>query len=339
MSPTPLRGALHHAQKIALCFWLLLSFCVASVALGDEQKTQHRIAILQVGMDQFMPEMKAFLQGLEEVGYVQGKNVTIDWYTVKGDYARLPEISHQAIQSRPDVIVAENSTVALEAKRYTQAVPIVTALMGDPIGSGLVKSLAHPEGNITGLSMMVTDIAAKRLQILSEIMPGLKRIGVLRDARLPPQMQNSTIQALLDGAKILRINLVMENIDKSNDFANAFAKFKMQNVQAIYVLESGFFSVSRSRILELAATAKLPVTLGSKKWVEQGALFAYSASYSSMFRRAAYYVDRILKGTKPSELPVEQPTKFEFAVNMKTAKRLHLKIPQSVYIQATDLIE
>ena len=212
-----------------------------------------------------MPEMKEFLQGLEGAGYVHGRNIILEWYTVKGDYARLPEISAEAVRRQPDVIVAENSTVALEAKRHTKAIPIVTVLMGDPIGSGLVKSLARPEGNITGLSMMVTDVTAKRLQILSEIVPGLKRVGVLRDAGIPPQMQNATVQALSDGAKILGVKLTTATVKKTSDFLTAYAKLRKQGVQAIYVLESGFFSVNRSQILELAARAKLPANSWARR--------------------------------------------------------------------------
>ena len=283
--------------------------------------------------------MTGFVQGLEVAGYVHGRTAILEWYTVNGEWSRLPEVSAEAVKHHPAVIVAENSTVALEVKRHTGEIPIVAVMMGDPIGSGMVKSLAHPEGNITGFSMMVPDVIAKMLQILSEIIPGLKRVGVLRDARMPPQMQDSAIHALSEGAKILGVKLTTVSADKVTDFTKVFAELRRQRVQAILVLESGFFSLNRSQILEMAARAKLPVIYGRKRWVEQGALFAYSASYSNMFRRAAYYVDRILKGTKPSELPVEQPTTFDFAVNLKTAKTLRLKIPESVYIQATELIE
>ncbi len=282
-------------------------------------------------------EPQPFRQGLKDAGYAEGRDVILNWYSVEGDYSRIPAMIASVMASKPDVLVIENTLAVTEAKRITSTIPIVMAIAADPIGSGLVASLSHPGGNVTGLSMMVTDITSKRLQLLKEAVPGLKRVGCIQDRRVPAHKK--MVEELTVAAKILGLKLAMVSAETPSELPRAFDDLRRNRVQALYVLDRAFSRVHRQAILLLSERSKIPVTFGARNWVEQGALLSYSADFGDMFRRAAYYVDRIFKGAKPSELPVEQPTKFYLVVNMKTAKNLGLKIPQSIFIQASELIE
>ena len=304
---------------------------------AEEPKHPRRIAMVLVGFTKERSEPQAFRQGLKDAGYTEGKDVILSWYSADGDHSRIPTMIANVMASKPDVLVVENTLAVMEAKRVTSTIPIVIAIAADPIGSGLIASLAHPGGNVTGLSLMVTDITSKRLQLLKEAVPGLRRVGCIQDRRVPTHKK--IIEDLVFSAKVLGLNLTVVNAEKESDFQRVYSKLHQARVQAIYVLDSGYFGPHKQRILALASKLKLPVTAGYRGWVEQGALLSYAADFSNMFYRAAYYVDRIFKGAKPSELPVEQPTKFDLVVNMRTAKALGLKIPQSIFIQASELIE
>jgi putative ABC transport system substrate-binding protein len=270
------------------------------------------------------------------LGYAEGRDVLIEWRSAEGDYSRLPALLAETIDSKPDVIVVEGTVAALRARQAMPRVPLVMAVVGDPLASGLVESLVRPGGTITGLSMMASDISTKRLQTLKETMPALKRVGVLWDASIP--WHESTLVELARAADKLGVQMTPVRVKDANEFVSAFSQMRRARVQAVYMLDSALLGSHSVGLLKLAGEARLPVACGRTKWAEQGALLSYSADFGDMFRRAARYVDKILKGAKPGDLPVEQPTKFELVLNLKTAKALGLKIPESVLVQANEVI-
>ena len=240
------------------------------------------------------------------------------------------------VDGKPDVIVVEGTVAALGVRQASPTIPLVMAVVGDALASGLVDSLARPGGTVTGLSMMQADILAKRLQLLKEIIPTLKRVGVLWDASIP--WHESALNALTRAAHALGIQITPVRAEGAEGFTAAFSEFRRTRVHALYVLESAYLFRQSGNLLRLAEKARLPVAFGSREWAKDGALLSYSADYGDMFRRAAIYVDRILKGAKPGDLPVEQPTKFDLVLNLRTAQILGLKIPQPMLLQADKVI-
>lgn len=200
----------------------------------------------------------------------------------------------------------------------------------------MVDSLARPGGNVTGLSMMMTNLVTKRLQLMKECLPRLKRLGVLQDPSVP--WHSEAVRSLSAWAKSTGIEVTLVSVEKPAQFDSAFSALRRNGIQALYVIDNAFFSMQYEAILEFAARSRLPAIYGGRKWAERGALLSYSADFSEMFRRAAGYVDKILKGANPGDLPIEQPTKFELVVNLKTAKALGVKIPESILIQANEVI-
>jgi putative ABC transport system substrate-binding protein len=240
------------------------------------------------------------------------------------------------IRSNPAVVVVDSSLAVSAMKRATSTIPIVIAVAADPVGLGLVSSLAHPGGNVTGLSMMMPDLVSKRLQLLHEFFPRLKRLGVLRDPSLA--WHTRLVEDLVDSAKPMAIEVTVVSAERPADFDGAFDALRRDRVQALYVVENAFYGSQRKTVIGLATQARLPVTYGARRWSEEGALFSYSADFSEMFRRAAGYVDKILKGAKPGDLPIEQPRKFELVINLKTAQALGVKVPESILVQADEVV-
>jgi putative ABC transport system substrate-binding protein len=273
---------------------------------------------------------------MQDLGYVEGRDVVVEARSAEGDYSRLPSVLAETIDSKPDVIVVEGTVAALKARQASPTVPLVMAVVGDPLASGLIESLVRPGGTITGLSMMASDISTKRLQLLKETIPAIKRVGVLWDASIP--WHESTLVDLRHAAAKLGIQLTPVGLKNAGGFTSAFSQLRRARVQALYMLDSALLGSHSVELLRLADAARWPVACGRSKWAEQGALLSYSADFGDMFRRAARYVDRILKGAKPGDLPVEQPTKFELVLNLKTAKALGIKIPESVLAQANEVI-
>jgi putative tryptophan/tyrosine transport system substrate-binding protein len=211
------------------------------------------------------------------------------------------------------------------------------ASVGDPVGSGLVASLAHPGGNVTGTSLMMTDLSAKRLQLLKETIPGISRVAVMLNPVNP--WYKGVVEELKMAARSLSITLKFIDVQREEEIGPAFFAIRQARAQALFLIEDALLAAQRTKLLKLAWKAKLPVSSGTRDYVADGGLMSYSASFSWMFRRSAYYVDRILKGTKPADLPVEQPTKFEFVVNLKTAKALGITLPESILIRADEVIK
>ena len=278
-----------------------------------------------------------FRQGMRQLGYVEGKNLVIEWRSAEGDASRLPELAAELVRLKVDVLALSGTPAAFAAQKATTAIPIVMIGVGDPVGNGLVKSLARPGGNSTALSNMVAELGPKLLEILHSMVPRLKRVAVLVNP------SNSSIAIFLKNIQTAaqKIGVVIHPVEASTpgEITSAFALMTRQNVEALIVPLEALFSQQRTQIVELAAKQRLPSIGTYGDYVEAGGLTSYGQNGKENFRRAAIYVDKIFKGANPGDLPVEQPTRFELAINLKTAKALGLKVPQTVLLQATKVIE
>jgi len=282
----------------------------------------------------------ALLQGLREHGYVEGRTITIEWRFAEGSQSRLPTLAAELVRLRVDLLFAEATPAALAAKQATITIPIVFSPIADPIGSGLVATLARPGGNITGLTFMASELGGKRLELLKETVPGMTRVGVLLHPGNPSEATlNSMLAETEAAARASGVQLQRLQAQGPNDLDRAFAAMSRERVEGLILLPSAMFSSERRRIADLAARRRLPTMFFFMEFVEAGGLVSYGPSFMELWQRAATYVDKILKGAKPGDLPVEQPTKFELVINLKTAKALGLTIPQSLLIRADQLIE
>ena len=276
-----------------------------------------------------------FRKGLREAGYAEGRDVVIDWRCAS-DYARIPELAADLVQRKVDVIVVETTLATKVLMRATSTIPIVMAAVADPVGSGLVTSLAHPGGNVTGLSLMAVELGAKRLQLLKEAVPQLTRVAVLWNPETP--FHSKAIADLKAAAPALSLKLSFVGARTPEEFGPAFSEINRTHAQGLYLIDDAIFFVHRSTLLNLASEARLPTSFSDRQLVYKGLLMSYGPNLGDMWRRSAGYVDKILKGAKPGDLPIEQPTKFELVVNLKTAKALGLAIPQSILQRADEVI-
>jgi len=277
----------------------------------------------------------AFLQGLRELGYFEGKNIVVERRYASGRYEQLPELAAELIRLKVDVILAASTPVALDTKKVTSTIPIVM-VVADPIGTGLVSSLAKPGGNLTGLSDFHGDLITKRLELLKEVIPSASRIAVLLNPTNPTcLLQMKDLAAV---APALSLTLFSLEAKASDDIAPSFSNMGKQRAGALLVCGDRMFSTHRRQIFELTTKQRLPAIYSTKEYTDAGGLMSYGANFPDLYRRAATYVDKILKGTKPAELPVEQPKKFEFVVNLKAAKQIGLTIPPNVLARADRVI-
>ena len=277
----------------------------------------------------------AFVQRLRELGWSEGRTILIEYRWAEGRHERAAEIAAEFVRLKVDVILTSGG-VLLAAKQATSTVPIVFAVANDPVGAGFVSSLARPGGNITGLSLQTTDLAAKRLELLREVVPGIHRLGVL--ANISNAAAVPEIDEVQAAARILDIDVAMFEMRRAEDITSAFATFR-NSTEAIYVCTDPLVLAQRARINTLAVAARLPTIYGPREHVEAGGLMSYGANFPDLFRRAADLVDKILRGAKPVDLPVEQPTKFDLVVNLTTAKALGLEIPPTLLARADEVIE
>ena len=278
----------------------------------------------------------AFIQGLRELGYVEGQNITIEWRVSEGKYERLPDLVADLVRLKVDVIVAPATEAPLAAKQATRTIPIVMKSAGDPVGDGLVASLARPGGNVTGLSTLAPEIVGKQLELLKESVPRVSRLAVLWN---PTNQTHSLVLGEVKvAARSLGVQLQTLEARGPDEFEGAFAAMTRERAGALLVLRDGMFLLHQRRITDLVAKSRLPTMFQLREHVDAGGLMAYGPSLRDAFRRAATYVDKILKGAKPADLPVEQPTRFELVINLKTAKALGLTIPPSVLIRADEVI-
>jgi len=283
--------------------------------------------------------LDAFRQGLRELGWVEGQNIVIDYRFAEGRLDRLPDLAAELVRLKVDIIVAHSTPGAAAAKNATETIPIVMTVVGDPVGLGLIASLARPGGNATGLSFSVVglEIIGKQLELLKETVSKIRRMAILSNAANP--IQPLAIRDVNVAARSLGVQLQLLEVRGPNEFDSAFAAMAKERVGALLVVADSMFVFHRTRLADLAARSRLPAAYGWREHVEAGGLMSYGPSLRDLFRRAATYVDKILKGAKPADLPVEQPTKFELVINLKTAKALGLTIPQSVLGRADQVIE
>jgi putative ABC transport system substrate-binding protein len=279
---------------------------------------------------------EGFFQGMQELGYVEGQNILVEgrWYGERTD--RLPSLAAELVRLNVDVIVTGTAPAPEAAQRATSAIPIVMAIHSDPVGSGLAVSLAKPGKNVTGLSTLAPELVGKRLQLLKEAVPRISRLAVLWNPTVTTQaLELSKVES---ATRSLQMQLQVLEARTSGDFAGAFSAMTKVRVGGVIILASAMFYAERERIAELAAQNRVPAIYGSREFAEAGGLMAYGIDLRESFRGAATYVDKILKGAEPADLPVEQPTKFELLINLKTAKALGLKLPQQLLSRADEVI-
>ncbi len=280
---------------------------------------------------------QAFRSGLRERGWIEGQNILIEFRAAEGNTARLPELAADLVRLKVDLIVARASIFVQPAKEATSSIPIVFLTHADPVGTGHVASLARPGGNITGLAMLMTDLAPKGLELLISAVPMAKRIAVLWNPDTPSH--TPALKAVEEAGRMLRVQLQPVGARTAAELEGAFAAMARARAQAVLVLGAALFLAERQRVAELAIKHRLPTMSMLTEVVAAGGLMSYSANFDDLYRRGAIYVDKILKGAKPADLPVEQATKFELVINLKTAKAIGLTIPQSVLARADQIIE
>jgi putative ABC transport system substrate-binding protein len=298
-----------------------------------------RVGIL-AGSPAANPLREAFLQGLRDLGYVEGRTVVIEYRFDEGKFERLPALVAELVALEVDVILAGSTPAALAAKQATRTLPIVFAATPDPVSSGLVTSLARPGGNVTGLSLLAPELVGKRLEQLTQAVPGVTRVAALWQ---PGGQVERTAKDMLKGAEVaaraLGVRLQIVEARGPADLDRAFSDMTRAHAGALTVLGGTMFSNERRRLVDLAARNRLPAVYTLREYVDAGGLMFYGPNTANSYRRAATYVDKILKGAKPGDLPVEQPTKFELVINLKTAKALGLPIPPSVLGRADEVIQ
>ncbi len=331
-------------MKMIHCHWatVSLAFCAMVLQLyvtaeAQEPTKAPRIAFLSTGSRAVVSDhIEAFREGLSGLGYVEGKNIVIEYQSERNP-ERLRALVAELVRRKVDVIVTSGPTATRIAKEATSTIPIVMGFDIDPVGSGFVVSLARPGGNITGLSRIGPEISGKQLEFLKEIVPGLFRVAVVGNSTQPGNAQ--ALKETEAAAEALRVELKYLDVLRSNDIETAFRAAARANANAVLVLGSPFLGSYRAQITDLAAKNRLPTIYPSPEFVEAGGLMTYGFNINDGFRRAATYVDKILKGAKPADLPVEQPTKFELVINLKAAKQIGLTIPPNVLARADKVIK
>jgi len=320
---------------MALCT-VLFALCVSAHA---QQPTKiPRIGLLFTATPSAAAaRIEAFRQGLRELGYVEGKNILIEQRYAEGQLNHMNELAAELVRLKVDVIVTIGPAATRPAKEATHAIPIVMGVDDDPVGNGFVASLARPGGNITGLASLAPEIGGKQLELLKEIVPRLSRVAVLGTSTQPGNAQSLREAEVAAGA--LAVKLQYLDVLSPKDIEPVFRTASNGRAEAVLVLRASIFFSHRKQIVDLAAKRQLPAMYYTTEYVEEGGLMTYGVSITDLFRRAATYVDKILKGAKPAELPIEQPTKFELVVNLKTAKRIGLTIPPNVLARADKVIK
>ena len=308
--------------------------------LADAQQTgkTYRIGYLSVGArptDGAPPA--ALRQALQELGYSEGKNVTYESRWAEAKRERLPALAAELAALKVDLIVTVGSTAAAAAKEASSTTPIVMALSGDPVGVGLIASLARPGSNVTGITDDATPLSAKRLQLLKEAVPSVARVAVLWNAQ--DQAMTLRYREIDKAARVLGVTVQPLGVREPDDFDRAFVTMDRERPDALFMVTDSLTTLNRRRVLDFAETHRIPAMYEYASLVREGGLISYGPSFDDLFQRAAVYVDKILKGVKPSELPVEQPTRYYLVVNLKTAKALGLTIPQSLLLRADEVIQ
>jgi putative ABC transport system substrate-binding protein len=322
--------------------WLLITFLLTTAPLAEAQQPGKipRIGFLDGSTASGSAVLlEAFQQELSKLGWIEGKNVTIEYRFADQKPERVPELAADLVRLKIDLILVAATPPALAAKKATTTIPIVMANAGDPVAAGLVASLARPGGNVTGLSGLSTQLNTKRLEILKDAVPKLARVGLLRPTgdSIANELQ---LKELVAAAVALKLNLEgIETQPNAKDLDSAFKTAKQKQVGAIMTTTTRPYFAERKRIVELAGKHRLPAIYFQKEFVDEGGLMSYGADFDDLFRKAAHYVDKILKGAKPADLPVQQATKFEFVINLKAAQQIGLTIPPEVVARANRVIK
>lgn len=326
-------------RKIFVCLLTIVLLSNAPLVLAQQSKKIYRIGFLsQVSPELYSHLYTAFLQGLRDIGYVEGQNIAIEARWAEGKTERLPELASELVRLKPDLIVSTGGTVtALAAKKATATIPVVFTAGGDLVKVGLIASLARPGGNLTGLSILTTELSVKRLELLKETFPKVRRVAVLGNPVNPVfTIQLGEVQA---AAKPLALQLQILEARDPKDFEPAFSAMAEKGAGALLVLSDAVLNAHRERIANFAMKSRLPAIYEFKEFVEAGGLMSYGTNIVDVYRRVGKYVDKILKGAKPGELPVEQPLNFEFFINLKTAKQIGVTIPPNVLARADKVIK
>jgi putative ABC transport system substrate-binding protein len=320
---------------------LFLALVVFALPLATEAQPAGRIPRLCfLTFDPGTPQssrFNPFFQGLRDLGYVDGQTITIDYLSADGRGERFAALAVDCLRLKADIIVVTTTPAAQAAKNATRTIPIVMGPLGDPVGTGLVASLARPGGNVTGLTLMASGLAAKRLELLKEIVPRLSRVLVL--SYLVDPIAAPQVKELESAAHSLGVKLLVRDIRTADDLPAAFDAGARERAEGLLTTAESIFVVQRKRVVQLAAQHRLPGMYPYRDMVEVGGLMSYGPNIADLNRRAATYVDKVLKGTKPADLPVEQPTKFEFVINSRTAKALGRTIPPVLLLRADQVIE
>ena len=296
-----------------------------------------RIGFLGLGTaSAWAPRLEPLRAGLRDLGYVEGKNILIEYRWAEGKYERFPALINELVAQKVEIIVTAGTPASLAVKKAAPSIPLVMIAVGDPIGTRLIDSLANPGGNATGLTSMAVDLEGKRLELLREVIPKLSHVAVFWNPASPFQVNSEKeLQAAARGFKIKVLSL---GVQSPEQFDNAFATIRKERPRALLVLADRLFLHHRTRIMEFATKNRLPGIYAYLELVEAGGLMSYGPSYADMHRRAAMFLDKIIKGRKPSDLPVEQPMKFDFVINLKAAKRIGVTVPPNVLVRASRVI-
>ena len=331
-------GGVAQLKRRALIACALCSVALTAHRARAQPRRIHRIGFLGNSTAALEANLiEPFREGLREHGYVEGRNALIEFRWAEGKYERLPALIGELIAAKVDVIVTAGTPATLTVKKMTASVPVVMIAVGDPVGTGVVESLRHPGGNITGLTSIAPELEGKRLELLREVIPGIAHIAVLWNSVSPLQVvaeRRTSAAAKALGIKVLSVGAWTED-----GIESSLATIRNERPQALLVLADRLFLHHRKRIMSFAAEQRLPGVFAYRELVEEGGLMSFGPSYAGMHKRAAYFVDKILNGTSPRELPIEQPMAFELVINMKSAKALGVTIPNAVLVRATQLLE
>ena len=324
-------------RKVVLALSVALGACLIAASLATEAQEPGKVYRVGSLSPAGNPALEGvFLDALRSLGYVEGKNLIFERRYADNQLDRLPALAAALVDLKVDVIVATGTVAPLALKKVTTTIPVVIWSAGDPVGSGIVSSLARPGGNVTGVTIDSPELAGKRLQLLKEIVPGLARVAIIWNAANPyaAVVFRETQQA----AQSLAIEIMSVQVRSPSDFDGALGAVIKENAGGLVVVEDPLTFTEMTRLVNFATTHRLPVMYGMKEFVGAGGLIAYGPNYPDLLRRAATYVDKILKGANPGDLPIQQPTKFELAINLKTAKALNLTIPQALLLRTDELI-
>ena len=317
---------------------LSLVVLVCAQRVDAQTVPAHRIGFLSTASaSSAEPRVEALRQGLRELGYVEGSNLSIEYRWADGKDERLPRLAAELVALKVDVIVTQGVVPSMAARRASTSIPVVMATAGDPIGTGLVASLARPGGNVTGLTQMNPEVTGKRLELLREMLPGLARVAILWNPGNP--VSRPELEKTEASARLLRLSTQSFEVKNPDTFAAAFSSMQLDRPGAVLALSDIMFFDQRRQIASIAARNTMPVVGWTRELAEVGALMTYGPNTIAMHRRAAVYVDKLLRGANPADLPVEQPTQFELVINVRTARALGLTVPRSILLRADQVIE